>query len=112
MIDPQLGFWLEKCRQVSLAHFAMRGGHLWSIGNQLLHVHSEVTEFYELLRAWNKSELQKLSEEQKRRMALNEICDIIYSAITCTHIMKFSDDEILDGLLRTLKRIQKRVGVA
>ena len=77
----------------------------------MLHAHSEVSELYELLRAWNKSELQKLSEEQKRRMALNEICDIIYSAITCTHILKFSDDEILDGLLRTLEKIQKRAGM-
>jgi len=100
--------WLEKARQVTQAHFDIRGGRRWSIYEQLLHNHTEIDEAYEVIR---RCDIDSCRDALIRAHLLEEICDIVYSALTSAHILDFTDDEILDSLLGTLRKIQSRVGI-
>ena len=81
----------------------MKHGGKWSINEQINHTHSEVSELYESLRS------TRLGDHSHEHV-LEEICDVIYSALTNAHILNYTDEEILEGLVKTLRKIQKRVG--
>jgi len=89
---------LFQLRKVSEAHFKRCGG--WSIHDQICHTHSEVSELYELIR---KRHLPTREE------MLEEIWDVVFSAITNAHVLGFSDEELLQGMISTLRKIQSRV---
>ena len=72
----------------------------WSIQEQIAHVHSEVSEVY-----------QAIKHGESRDRVLEEICDSILSSITMANIAEFSDYELITGLIKTLRKVQKRAGV-
>jgi len=88
---------LFQARKVSEAHFK-RHGSKWTLWEQLNHVHSEVSELYEGLRR-NKGDGN----------VLEEIWDVFFSVITVGHLMEFTDEELLQGMVTTLRKIQERV---
>ena len=97
---------LGDLRRVSNAHFIkyeMRTGRkTWSIYEQILHTQSEVSELYEALRpvSYDRNVLNHI---------IVEIWDIVFSAITNAHVIGLSDDFIFEGMLRTLRKIERRM---
>ena len=101
---------LHDLRQVQLRH----ANH--KLSSQLLHIHSEVTELYENLRALNLVEAEtplrrNQLKEDERKKALIENWDIIYSAFTSMFLQNATDEEIMQGMEDCLIKIQKRVGI-
>lgn len=67
-----------------------------TLTDQLCHVHSEVTEAY---------------EAETREKFIDELWDIIFSAIAAGFTSDIPDDEIGAGMYRTLQKIQGREGI-
>lgn len=90
---------LFQCRRVTEGHIK-KSGHSWSIQDQICHVHSEASEVYTAVRK---------AEGFDRE--LEEIADCIFSSITLAHIGGYTDEELLDALIKKLRIIEKRAGV-
>lgn len=98
-------FQLRKVTQARLKHRRRTGKKPWPITDQLCHMHSEVTEVYEAYRSCEGLEHRLW---MMKRHFLEELSDCIYSAFTTAHLLKFTDEEILEGLIATLRKIQGR----
>lgn len=68
----------------------------WSIGDQFDHIKDEVREFEHSLH------FESLADQ------LEEGCDVIYTVITAFHQLNFSDEQIVKGLQKTLRKIERR----
>jgi len=94
---------LDELRKVSKAHMKRHKGK-WSIEDQLCHTHSEVSEVY---RAYQKGTAFFVLKQA----IIDEIFDVCFSAITCAHLLKFDDSDLLLGLHHTLNKIKRREGL-
>jgi len=72
------------------------------IDTQLNHLHSEVVEVWEELRKPNRD------ARKHREYLINETSDIVYSALTANYLMHFTDEQIVAGLIKCLRKIQDR----
>jgi NTP pyrophosphatase (non-canonical NTP hydrolase) len=94
---------LETLRKVTLKHFE-KSGRKWTVYEQLNHTHSEVSELYETLRGKHR--------DPNVENIVEEIWDIVFSALTNSHVLDISDERLLDGLGRTFEKIKGRVSLS
>lgn len=88
--------WLKELRKNSDFYFKKFGK--WDLNTQLLHTHSEVSELYEGLR-----------KGRGHENFLEEIWDIVFSALTNAHVVGFSDKQILEAMNKCLDKVQIRI---
>jgi len=93
---------LESLRQVSNAHVAKAGIRLdqWSIWEQIVHTHSEVSELYKAVKV-----------DATPVFVLEEIFDIVFSAIANGHVLGYTDQQLFAGLEMTLQKVRRREGL-
>ena len=91
-------YFLMRCRNVSEVYFKRWG--IWSLGEQVAHVHSEVSEVYQA----------KRHNEGNARI-LEEICDSVLSSITMAHVTGFTDSQVMQAMEETLQKIERRAGL-
>ena len=84
---------LERCRKVT-DHYAK--DNKWLFDTQMLKIYEEVSEIH---KAKNADEV------------MDEVCDVILSAVTMFHILGVPDDLIQVNLEKTLRKVEKRTGV-
>ena len=96
---------LRILREVSDRHFK-RHRRIWTVYEQLNHTHSEVSELYEALRSTWKEDSGR---ESIVKHLVEEIWDIVFSALTNAHVLGITDHELLEGLDGTLEKIAGRV---
>ena len=115
---------LNELREVHEIHVseykAKHQGEMWDINAQLNHIHSEVSEGYELLRGKEHGKPIKYpkdcnSQEEriaylKYKMTL-ELWDVCFSAIAGMEMISDSDLALIVGMEETLIKIQERVGI-
>ncbi len=81
------------------------------MGSQLAHIHSEVSELFENIRAMHALEVQTpIMGFKADEMAefLDEQWDIIYSAITSMFLLSATNEQIIEGMEKCLTKIQNR----
>ena len=114
---------MNRLRAVHFAHvseYKRVHGEMWDINTQLNHIHSEVSEAYELLRGKEHGRPIKYpkscdTEEKKiayikYKMTL-ELWDVCFSAIAGMEMLTPYDLNIIVGMEETLIKIEERVGI-
>jgi len=115
---------LNKLREVHESHVSdyksEYHGEMWDINAQLNHIHSEVSEAYELLRGKEHGKPIKFprdcNTDSKRiafikyKMTL-ELWDVCFTAIAGMEMLTESDLTLIVNMEETLIKIQERVGI-
>lgn len=84
--------WLDRLRKITITRSKKFGKS--GIETQICHTYSEVTELYEAVMG-----------EKGQVAHLNEVWDIIFSAITCAQVLGYTDKEILNGMEKCYEKI-------
>ena len=90
--------WLRRLRLVSEEHFRRHGGK-WSTGEQIAHTHSEVSELYDAIKKKGPDDIA------------GECWDVFFSAVTNLHIIGMNDVDIAAAGVKTLRKIEERMGI-
>lgn len=80
----------------------------WSIGEQLAHIHSEVSEVFDVNRNKNNKYGEKGSIEWKENL-LDEIADIHLATLTLQDMYGITPEQINNAIDLKLDKLQKRV---
>ncbi len=87
---------LARARAVTQRYIEKNG--IWPTGEEIAHIHSEVSEIYEALK----------HNESKERV-LEEMADVIFTDLALAHLLNYSDSDIIHALFSKLQVIEKRV---
>lgn len=104
-MQDKISLWLIEARRVTEAHKLEKTLIEW----QICHIHSEASELYKALTRPPREIAQDAKAWQV--FIVNEIWDIIHSAITAAHLLQISDFDLLMGLEANLRKIKERAGV-
>jgi len=95
-------------------------GQVWDINAQLNHIHSEVSEVYELIRGKHHGKPiefppEMKTEEEKmdyiKHLMILELWDVVFSAVAGMEMLEELDLALLQKMEITLRKIEHRVGI-
>ena len=95
----------ERCEAVTLKHVENRGERgRWPDSDQLNHIHSEVSEAYDVRRRPERY-------MDKPDAYFEELSDVILSTITLFNLNKVSADDFEEFIFDCIRKTEKRVGI-
>jgi len=93
---------LRRARLITEYYVNERGS--WDLSWCLLHIHSEVSEVYEILR-------KRDSRTSIRNQLKEELGDVFLTIFETCHLANLSDEEIKELIMNALHKVEKRIAL-